>query len=118
MKMMGLEDTTYYLGWFILFLIIATYNALVFTIIVSIYFDKINPFIMFSFLMLYSFSIFGSAWIMVAILPSTTGAIILAIVWHFLTFNVSQTFQTGNPSASLLYSLSFFSNIAMGQVMH
>lgn len=92
MKMMGLEDPTYYLGWFLLFLVIASYDAAVLTAILSTQFKNINPVLMFFFLVLYSFSIFGSAWIMVAVLPSTTGAVILAIVYHFLTFNVSQTF--------------------------
>jgi len=52
--MMGLEDPTYYLGWWILFIAIASYNALCFTIVYSIYLPKINPVFMFSFLILYS----------------------------------------------------------------
>ena len=86
MKMMGLEDPTYYLGWFILFFAISCYNALCFTIVYSIFLDNINPIMIFFFLILYGQTIFGSAWIMVAILPNLTGAVILAIVYHFLTF--------------------------------
>jgi len=84
--MMGLEDPTYYLGWFILFSMIAIYNALIFTITYAIYLDKINPVLMFLFLLMYGYTIFGSAWVIVALLPNLTGAVILAIVYHFLTF--------------------------------
>lgn len=60
MKMMGLQDGTYYAGWFILFSGFAIWNALAGTIIFcSTILQNINPIFVFLFLILYGFALFG-----------------------------------------------------------
>jgi high-affinity Fe2+/Pb2+ permease len=82
MKMMGLQDGTYYLGWFLLFTFFAVYNSLVGTIMLhTTVFQNINPLLLFLFLILYAFSLFGQAWVFVALLPTTRGVILLVILW-------------------------------------
>ena len=49
MKMMGLMDSTYYLGWFILYSLISGFNALVISICLITQLDKINPVFIFMF---------------------------------------------------------------------
>lgn len=60
MKMMGLKDGTYYAGWFILFSVFAVWNALTGTLIFcTTVLSNINPLLMFIFLILYGFALFG-----------------------------------------------------------
>jgi hypothetical protein len=60
MKMMGLQDGTYYAGWFILFAIFAVWNSLCGTIIFhATLMQHINPLLIFLFLFLYGFALFG-----------------------------------------------------------
>jgi hypothetical protein len=60
MKMMGLQDGTYYTGWFVLYTFFCFYNSIIGTLIFSFtVLSNINPILIFSFLFLYGFSLFG-----------------------------------------------------------
>lgn len=118
MKMMGLEDGTYYCGWFLLFTFFSVYNALCGTVIFCLtVFSNINPLFVFLFLVLYSFALFGQAWVIVAILPTPRGAILLVILFQILSFSLGQTFNNAIPPQGLVFGLSFLPNIAMGQII-
>jgi uncharacterized membrane protein len=68
MKMMGLTDSTYYIAWFIHFFIICFIKSILIVIVASIFiFKKVNPFLLFIFCMMYSLTLFGWAFIVVAI---------------------------------------------------
>lgn len=82
MKMMGLQDGTYYAGWFILFTIFNFWNAFTGTVIFKLtLLSNISPLFLFLFLFLYGFALFGQAWIIVAILPTTRGANLLVLLF-------------------------------------
>ena len=117
MKMMGLMDSTYYLGWFILYSLISGFNALVISICLITQLDKINPVFIFMFVFSYGLTIFGSAWIIVALIPSPTGSTLLAILYHLISFYIGAAINTSIQSSTTLYVLSLFPNIAMSQVV-
>lgn len=115
MKMMGLQDGTYYCGWFLLFTGFSVWSALTGTLIYcSTVFSNINGLFVFLFLVLYSFALFGQAWVIVAILPTPRGAILLVLLFQLLSFNLGQAFNNDVPAQAVVYALSLLPNIAMG----
>lgn len=118
MKMMGLKDSTYYAGWFVLFSIFAVWNALCGTIIFKLtVFQNINALLLFVFLLLYGFALFGQAWIIVAMLPTTRGANLLVLLFQIITFSLGQTFNNGIPNKTMIYFLSILPNVTMDQLI-
>lgn len=82
MKMMGLNDATYYAAWFLLFTGFAVYTAICGTVILGMtVFSNINALYLFLYFMLYAFALFGQAWCIVALLPTPRGAILLAMLF-------------------------------------
>lgn len=61
MKIMGLQDGTYYLAWFIHFLCLSLWNAIWQTFFIGQIFDKVSGGILFLFFMGFSFCLFGLA---------------------------------------------------------
>lgn len=61
MKIMGLQDNTYFLAWFIHFLMLALYNAIWQTIFIGGIFSKISNATIFFFFFLFSCSLFSGA---------------------------------------------------------
>jgi len=82
MKIMGLEDSTYYLGNFINFMIFSLYNATVITLM--LYFlilDHTSALIIFFLCVVYSLTNFGTAWILVSLSPSSRGSTLISILY-------------------------------------
>jgi len=69
------------------------------------------------FLLLYGFALFGQAWIIVAILPTTRGANLLVLLFQIITFSLGQIFNNGIPNRAVVYTLSLLPNVAMGQTV-
>lgn len=112
--MMGLQDGTYYTGWFLLYTFFAVYNSLVGTVIFgTTVLGNINPVMIFLFLFLYGFALFGQAWIIVAILPTTRGANLLTILFQIITFGFGQMYNNGIPPKGPVWALSILPNVAM-----
>ena len=87
MKIMGLEDSTYYLGNFINFMIFSLYNATVITLM--LYFlilDHTSALIIFFLCVVYSLTNFGTAWILVSLSPSSRGSTLISILYQLLSF--------------------------------
>ena len=94
MKMMGLNDSTYYLAWFILFSFISFVTSLIVSIITCIQlFRNINFFILFMFLMFYSWTLLGLSFIIVAFLPNKRSSAVAAVLINFMTFFLSGILQ-------------------------
>lgn len=90
MKMMGLNDSTYYLAWFILFSLISFVTSIIVSAITCIQlFKNINFFIIFMFLIFYSWTLLGLAFIIVAFLPNKRSSAIAAVLLNFMTFFLS-----------------------------
>ena len=86
MKIMGLEDGTYYLAWFIHFLMLALYNAIWQTFYIGQIFNKVDMLILFFFWMLFSFCLFGIAIVIQALTSNSKAAYGFAIVFFFLSY--------------------------------
>lgn len=90
MKMMGLNDSTYYLAWFILFSLISFFTSIIVSTITCLQlFNNINFFILFIFLTFYSWTLLGLAFIIVAFLPNKRSSAVAAVLLNFITFFLS-----------------------------
>lgn len=118
MKIMGLQDGTYYLGWFLLFFVFAFYNSAIATIIYCWrYFSRINFLLVFLTILIYSCSVFGLCWVFVAFIPNTRGITMLSILFQIITmfFAVQMISQYTDPA--VLHGLSILPNIPLGQIV-
>lgn len=113
MKIMGLQDGTYYLAWFIHFLFLAIYNALWQTIFIGQIFDKVDILIMFFFWLLLSFCLFGIALVIQALTQDSKAANGFAIVFFFLSYQLNTPFANNPPPEGILYIISIFPTIVM-----
>ena len=87
MKMMGLQDGTYYLAWLIHFTILNLWcSGTQAYFIGGGCFTKVNGFLIFAFLFLTVAAMFGVALVIVAIAPSQKAAQGYALIYFFLTF--------------------------------
>jgi hypothetical protein len=87
MKIMGLDDSTYYLGNFIFFMIFALYNATVISLMLYFLILKNTSLLIIFFLCLvYSLTNFGTAWILVSLSPSSRGSTLISILYQLLSF--------------------------------
>jgi len=94
MKMMGLTDSTYFLSWFILFLIISSLTSIVMTIMAAVWiFKNVNPGLFFLFNMTYSMTLYGWAFCIVSFLPTKRSSGIAATLLHIISYYLCFTIQ-------------------------
>jgi ATP-binding cassette subfamily A (ABC1) protein 3 len=118
MKMMGLNDATYFLAWFILFAAISVWTALLTSTISCIgIFKKLDWFLFFVFNLLYSLTLYGWAFCIVAFVPTKKSSGIAATLINIITYFLSFAIQDPNTPSSLQYGLSIFPNICMTQMV-
>jgi hypothetical protein len=114
MKMMGLNDSTYFLSWFILFSAICVWTSLITATISCLgIFKKLNWFLFFLFNLFYSLTLYGWAFAIVAFIPTKRSSGIAATLINFITYMMSFTLQDPNTPAGMQYGLSIFPNICM-----
>lgn len=113
MKMMGLKDSTYYMAWFIFFMVIAFVTSLIIAILSVRVFGNVNPLLFFIFCMLYSINLWAWAFNIVAFLPTKRSSGIAAVLLHFITYYISNLVSDPASPPSLLYGLSFLPNVCM-----
>lgn len=116
MKMMGLQDSTYYLSWFILFFAICLITTII-TIAMSAIgiFRNINMFIFFIFNMLYALTFYGFFFMIVAFLPTSRSSGIAATLLHIITYYMGFILNDPNSPTEAQYGLSALPNINMHQ---
>jgi hypothetical protein len=87
MKMMGLNDKTYFVAWFIFMLGLITLVSVA-TIFSSrfVVFRDSNLLLVFALSILYGMNLFGFSFTVVAFLPSKKSAATFATLVHILTF--------------------------------
>ena len=117
MKMMGLEDSTYFLSWFIMYSMISLNTAVIMTIMSIWIFKNINLFLFFVFVMLYSFTLYGTAFMIVSFLPQKRSSGIAATLWHIISFYLIFLLMDPSTPSSIQYGLSIFPNVCMGQIV-
>ena len=69
------------------------------------------------FMLLYGFALFGQAWVIVAILPTTRGDNLLTILFQIITFGLGQIYNNGVPSRGVVNVMSLLPNVAMDQLV-
>lgn len=90
--MMGLKDSTYFLAWFILFGGISVWTALVTAVISCIgIFKKLDLILFFLFNLLYSLTLYGWSFCIVAFIPTKRSSGIAATLINMITYFLSFT---------------------------
>ena len=79
MRMMGLQDGSYYISWFIIFSAIVFGQSLIITVVLGIgALNNVNMVIFYLFSCLYSLTLYGVGFFIVAILTTRRSAVIAA----------------------------------------
>jgi hypothetical protein len=117
MKMMGLEDSTYFLSWFIMYFVICFTTALLITIMCIFIFKNVNLFLFFIFCLMYSLTLYGTAFFIVAFIPQKRSSGIAATLWHIVSYYLIFTIADSSTPSSVQYALSILPNICMGQIV-
>jgi ATP-binding cassette subfamily A (ABC1) protein 3 len=87
MKMMGLNDLTYYLSWFIFYISIILVMSLIMSLILGIkFFVQSSIPLIFLLSFLYSLSLFGFTLIIVSIIPSQRSSATVATLFHIVSY--------------------------------
>lgn len=117
MKMMGLQDGVYYLSWFICYFFVSLVSSVASCLIAkSGIFREVDMGLFFIFLMLYSLSLYGQAFVIVALFPTRKTSGIAATLGHFISYNMAGTVaDPGTPSGSQ-YAASILPNICMSRI--
>ena len=114
MKMMGLTDGTYFASWFLVHLAISLFNSvIVSSLAVGFIFKNVSFMLFFMFCLLYSFTFFGWAFMIVAFLPTKKSSGIAATLLHIITFYLSYAIQGPGTTSTVQYSMSLLPNICM-----
>jgi hypothetical protein len=102
MKMMGLKDSSYFLSWFILFSVISAITSIIATIVSSRgILTNVRPIMFFLFSQLYSVTLFGEAFFIVAFMPTKRSSGISVSLFHLISFFISRVLSDSSTSSAL-----------------
>jgi hypothetical protein len=114
MKMMGLNDSTYFLSWFIFHLFIITIQSVLVALVTSFnVFPNSNPFIIFIWCFLYGLNIYAFCVLVVAIIPSQSSASTAGTLLWVISFFVSFAINGDKVSTAIKVTFSFLPNISL-----
>ena len=114
--MMGLENGSYYISWFTIFTAIIAVQSFIIVVVLGIgALNNVNMVIFFIFSCLYSFTMYGVAFFIVAILPTRRSSVIAASLYHFITYCFTKLMQDPATPSHTQYILSLFPNVCMNQ---
>jgi len=114
MKMMGLNDKTYFVAWFIFFGgLVALVSVVTIVSARFVVFRDSNPLLIFALSILYGMNLFGFSFIVVAFLPSKKSAATFATLIHILTFFVAFLFKGPAINGKTKMLLSLIPNCAL-----
>lgn len=114
MKMMGLDDSTYFISWLVLFFCISLITSGFVTLISGlVIFKKVNMFMFFGFCMLYSLTLYGWSFCIVAFLGTQRTSSIAATLFHILSYFLTAILQDPKTSSGLQYGMSILPNVCM-----
>jgi len=117
MKMMGLTDSTYYLSWFIVFLVICSITSVTVTIMTATgIFKNVDILLFFSYNMIYSLNLYGWAFCIVSFLPTKRSSGIAATLLHIISYYLCFTINDPSVPASTQYAMSILPNVCMNQL--
>jgi ATP-binding cassette subfamily A (ABC1) protein 1 len=114
MKMMGLKDASYFLSWFVFYVIVNLVQAAVITAMVCInLFTASNKLLIFLHCFLFGTSLFGFAVIVVSILPTVRASATAATLIHLITYFFMFSLKNPDVSPRVKQAMSVFPNVAM-----
>jgi ATP-binding cassette subfamily A (ABC1) protein 3 len=114
MKMMGLNDKTYFVSWFIfMFGLICIVSVSTIISARFVVFRDSNPLLIFALSILYGMNLFGFSFTIVAFLPSKKSAATFATLIHILTFFVAFIFKGDAINNNIKMVLSLIPNCAL-----
>jgi len=118
MKMMGLQDSTYFLSWFMVHFLISFLTSIIIAICSGLgIFTNISMFLFFVFCMLYSLTLYGWAFCIVSFLPTKRSSGIAATLFHIISYYLCFILQDPLTPSGLQYGMSVLPNVCMNQLV-
>ena len=113
MKIMGLNESTYFLSYFIQYVIITLVNSIVNTIFMSMLFSRAPFFLLFVILYLWALDIFGLIFFFQSFIDKTRVALILSLLIYFCMFFLSMACMDEDANKALKIVLSIFPPVCL-----
>ena len=108
MKIMGLGEGTYFLSYFIQYVIIALFDSIVNGLLMSALFKKIPFIFLFLLLFLWSLDVFGLIFFFQSFIDKTRVALILSLLIYFVMFFLSMACMSEAGDKTIKIILSIF----------
>ena len=113
MKIMGLTEGTYFLSYFIQYVVITFLNSIVNTIFMSMLFSKTPFYLLFVALYLFALDIFGLIFFFQSFIDKTRVALILSLLIYFCMFFLSMACMDEDANKALKIVLSIFPPVSL-----
>ena len=113
MKIMGLSEGTYFLSYFIQYVIITFIDSLINTFFMSLLFPHIPSIFLFIILFLWALDIFGLIFFFQSFIDKTRVALILSLLIYFVMFFLSMACMDENSKKVLKIVLSIFPPVSL-----
>ena len=113
MKIMGLGEGTYFLSYFLQYLVINIFVSLINTIIVQFIFTKIPFYFLYIIFFLWAMNVFALAFFFQSFIDSTKFALILSLLIYFIMYFLSMACIKETAAKSVKIGLSFFPPVAI-----
>ena len=113
MKIMGLGETTYFLSYFLQYLVINIFVSLINAIIVRFIFTKFPFYFLYIVFFLWAMDVFALAFFYQSFIDSTRYALILSLLIYFIMYFLSMACIKETAAKSVKIGLSFFPPVAI-----
>ena len=108
MKIMGLGEGTYFLSYFIQYIVIALFDSIINGLLMSALFKKIPFIFLFLLLFLWSLDVFALIFFFQSFIDKTRVALILSLLIYFVMFFLSMACMNENGDKAIKIILSIF----------
>ena len=106
MKIMGLNEDTYFLSYFIQYVIITLFDSIINTIILSFIFTKVPFYFLFVILILWTLDLFAMIYFFQSFLDSTRVALVISLLIYFATYFLSMACMDEGADQGLKIGMS------------
>ena len=113
MKIMGLSEGTYFLSYFIQYVIITFIDSVINTFFMALLFSKIPFIILFVILFLWALDIFGLIFFFQSFIDKTRVALILSLLIYFVMFFISMACMEEDANKIVKIVLSIFPPVCL-----
>jgi ATP-binding cassette subfamily A (ABC1) protein 3 len=113
MKIMGLSEGTYFLSYFIQYVIITFIDSVINTFFMSMLFSRIPFILLFVILFLWALDIFGLIFFFQSFIDKTRVALILSLLIYFVMFFLSMACMDEEANKVLKIILSIFPPVSL-----